>query len=153
MESKFVLITGCSAGGIGSAIAESFQKRGLHVFATARTLSKMSHLEKLPNVTLLSLDVTSSTDIKSAAEAVKAKTGGMLHYLVNNSGVGHAMPILEVNVEEGRRIFDVNLWGTIAVTQAFAPFLIAAMGTVINIGSITGCLNLPWMGESRLLQS
>ena len=56
MTPKTVLITGCSAGGIGSALAEVFQKRGIHNFATARDLSKMSHLQTLSHVTLLKLD-------------------------------------------------------------------------------------------------
>jgi short-subunit dehydrogenase len=46
---KSVLVTGCSAGGIGYALAEQFQKRGLTVFATTRTISKMDGLKDLPN--------------------------------------------------------------------------------------------------------
>ena len=147
MALKSVLITGCSAGGIGSALAEAFQKRNLHVFATARTPSKMSHLEKLPNVTLLTLDVTSASSIAAAVEAVRAKTGGKLDYLVNNSGRGFVMPTLDVNMEEAKRIFDVNFWAVLAVTQAFAPLLIAAQGTIVNISSLIGHLNVVWMGE------
>jgi NADP-dependent 3-hydroxy acid dehydrogenase YdfG len=56
---KTVLITGCSVGGIGSALALEFHRRGLHVFATARSLDKLAHLANLDCVTLLQLDVTS----------------------------------------------------------------------------------------------
>ncbi|PQE19322.1 hypothetical protein CJF31_00009412 [Rutstroemia sp. NJR-2017a BVV2] len=144
---KSVLITGCSAGGSGSALAEVFQKRGLHVFATARTLSKMSHLNDLPNVTLLELDVTSSQSIAAALEAVKTQTDGKLDYLVNNAGQSMVMPALDADIEEAKKLFDVNFWGVIAMTQAFAPLVIAAKGTVVNICSISGYVNAPWMSK------
>jgi NADP-dependent 3-hydroxy acid dehydrogenase YdfG len=149
MAVKTVLITGCSAGGIGSALAESFEKRGIHVFATARTLSKMSHLENRPNVTLLELDVTSPSSIAAALEFVKTKTG-TLDYLVNNSGQAMVMPVLDTNLEEAKKMFDVNLWGVFAMTQAFAPLVIASKGSLVNICSIAGYLNSPWMGEFAL---
>ncbi len=145
MSLRSVLITGCSAGGIGSALAESFQKHNLQVFATARSLSKMSHLKKLPNVTLLALDVTSASDIAKAVESVKSKTGGTLDYLVNNSGAQYACPTLDVDITRAKAMFDVNFWGVLAVTQAFAPLLIAAKGTLVTIGSINAVLNVPWM--------
>ncbi len=91
MEKKSVLITGCTEGGIGFALAKEFQSRGLHVFATARSPSKMAALEKLPDVTLLSLDVTSTGSISAVVDAVSAATGGKLDYLVNNSGVVYLM--------------------------------------------------------------
>jgi 1-acylglycerone phosphate reductase len=144
---KTVLITGCSAGGSGSALAEVFEKRGLHVFATARTLSKMSHLKDLPNITLLELDITSSQSITTALDIVKAQTNGKLDYLVNNAGQSMVMPALDTDIEEAKKIFDVNYWGTIATIQAFAPYIIAAKGTIVNICSISGYVNAPWMSK------
>ena len=147
MALQSVLITGCSAGGIGSALCTEFQKRGLHVFATARTPAKIGELAKLPNVTTLALDVTSTSSIAAAVEAVKAKTGGTLNYLVNNSGSQYVMPTLDIDIEEAKRMYDVNFWGVLAVTQAFAPPIIAAKGTIVNIASIAGHLYPPWMGK------
>ncbi|KAK9320927.1 hypothetical protein V1517DRAFT_340297 [Lipomyces orientalis] len=145
MAVKSVLITGCSDGGIGSALALAFQKRGLHVFATARTISKMSRLDGLPCVTLVTLDVTNYASITSAVEIVKSATGGTLDYLVNNSGVGYVMPTLDVDIEEAKRVFDVNVWGLLAVTQAFAPLVIATNGSIVNISSVGGLLYPPWL--------
>ncbi|KAH8594509.1 hypothetical protein B0O99DRAFT_595441 [Bisporella sp. PMI_857] len=48
-----VLVTGCTKGSIGSGIAIAFQARGIHVFATARSLANVSHLAKVPNITTL----------------------------------------------------------------------------------------------------
>ena len=87
MPQKTVLITGCSEGGIGDALAKEFHKKGVRVFATARNLTKVEHLKAL-GLDILPLDVTDEASIKAAVESVKAITGGTLDILVNNSGGG-----------------------------------------------------------------
>ncbi|EOD47369.1 putative cytochrome p450 protein [Neofusicoccum parvum UCRNP2] len=138
--SKTVLITGCSEGGIGFALAKEFQARGLHVFATARSPAKMAALEHLPNVTLLPLDVCSPASIAAAVAAVSAKTGGTLDFLVNNSGSQYVMPVLDVDLAQAKAMYEVNVWGVVAVTQAFAPLVIAARGSIANMASIAGLI-------------
>ncbi|KAH8889143.1 putative hydroxybutyrate dehydrogenase [Thozetella sp. PMI_491] len=141
-----VLITGCSDGGIGSALALVFQQRGYHVFATARDPSKMSELQGLPNVTMLTLDVVKSSDIAAAVEAVAKQTGGTLNYLVSNAGRNHFMPILDEDLDTVRNLFEINFFGPIALAQAFAPLLIKAKGMAVFVTSISGYLNIPYMG-------
>jgi 1-acylglycerone phosphate reductase len=148
---KSVLITGCSAGGIGFALVEAFQKRGLTVFATARTLSKMPGLEKLPNVILLQLDVTSPADISRAVETVKEHTGGSLDYLINNSGQNYNIPALDLDIEQGQKMFEVNFWGPIRMIQAFSSLLIQSKGTIVNIGSIAAFLYSPFASNKPIL--
>lgn len=145
MAKKTILITGCSAGGIGDSLAREFHSKGLRVFATARSPSKMAHLAELGIETLI-LDVTSTKSIADATASVAAETGGTLDYLLNNSGGGYAMPITDVNVEAAKQMFDVNFWALITVTQAFMPLLIKAHGTVINNTSIVAHLPLPFSG-------
>lgn len=87
MGRKSVLITGCSEGGIGDALARAFHRKGLQVFATARNLSKVDHLKNL-GIDILPLDVVDAASIKQAVESVKQATGGTLDILVNNSGAG-----------------------------------------------------------------
>ncbi|KAL1625535.1 hypothetical protein SLS56_007282 [Neofusicoccum ribis] len=144
---KTVLITGCSAGGIGFALAEEFQSRGCHVFATARSPAKMEALSKLPNVTLLPLDVCSQASIEAAVSAVSAQTGGTLDYLINNAGAVYVMPILDSDMQKAKSLFDVNLWGVIAVTQAFAPLVIASKGAIVNISSLAALMYTPYYGN------
>lgn len=84
---KTVLITGCSAGGIGSALAEAFHARGLQVFATARDLSRIAHLKGM-GMDVLKLDVEDQSSIEAAVKAITLVTGGTLDILVNNSGLG-----------------------------------------------------------------
>ena len=87
MAQKSVLITGCSNGGIGDSLARAFHKKGLRVFATARNLAKVEHL-KVTGIEIIQLDVVDDVSIKQAVETVRAKTGGTLDFLVNNSGGG-----------------------------------------------------------------
>ena len=56
------------------------------------------------------------------------------------------MPLLDSDITVAKQIFDVNVFALVAVTQAFAPLLIASKGTVVNIGSIVGKFPFPWQG-------
>jgi NAD(P)-dependent dehydrogenase (short-subunit alcohol dehydrogenase family) len=141
-----VLITGCSDDGIGYGLAVAFQKQGYHVFATARNPDKMSKLKDLVNVTLLTMDVTDKAQIDAAVENVRSETGGSLNYLVNNAGRNHFMPILDQDLDTARSLYETNVLGPIAVTQAFAPLLIQAQGMLVFITSIAGYLHVPYMG-------
>ncbi|KAL7660564.1 hypothetical protein ACMYSQ_000021 [Aspergillus niger] len=56
------------------------------------------------------------------------------------------MPLLDSDSSVAKKIFDVNVFAVVAVTQAFAPLLIGSKGTIINIGSVLGKMPLPWQG-------
>jgi 1-acylglycerone phosphate reductase len=144
---RSVLITGCSDGGIGGALAVTFHARGFHVFATARNPSKMSALAKLPNVTLLTLDVQDPAHITAAVAAVQNQADGKLDVLINNSGRNHFAPVLDINLQEAKEIFDVNFWCALAMIQSFAPLVVKARGTIVNVTSISGYVNVPYMGS------
>ncbi len=124
MASKTVLITGCSDNGIGSALGKVFHERGYHVFATARNQAKMTWLKGLDNVTPIQLDVTKPADIKATVETVSKATSGKLDHLINNAGRNHFKPVLDVQLDEVRDLFESNYFGPLSVTQAFAPLLI-----------------------------
>ncbi|KAF2125710.1 NAD(P)-binding protein [Dothidotthia symphoricarpi CBS 119687] len=146
MVLKNILITGCSDNGIGSILGQVFHERGYHVFATARNPAKMTWLEGLHNVTPVELDITKPADIKAAVERVSKATRGKLDHLFNNAGRNHFMPVLDVELDVVRDLFESNYFGPLAVTQAFAPLLIKAKGQVSFITSISGYVNTPWMG-------
>jgi short-subunit dehydrogenase len=92
-EQKSALITGCSEGGIGDALARELKSRGFRVFATARKLEKMQHLKEL-GCDILVLDVEDEVTIRKASEDVKNATGGKLDLLINNAGFGTATSTL-----------------------------------------------------------
>jgi 1-acylglycerone phosphate reductase len=68
---KSILITGCSEGGIGHALAMAFSKAGCRVYATARRAKKMEGLKGYDNIKLLELDVTNAKSVNSAARQVR----------------------------------------------------------------------------------
>ncbi|KAI1108025.1 dehydrogenase with different specificitie [Nemania sp. NC0429] len=145
MSPKTILVTGCSAEGIGAATALALAQRGHHVFATARNVSKIPpSLSEHANVTLLSLDVTSSGSVAQAAQAVAASGRG-LDILVNNAGAGYAMPILDVDISKAQQLYEVNVWGPIRTVQAFANMLIASRGRIVNLSTVGAVVNTPWI--------
>ena len=147
VQKKTVLITGCSANGIGHAMAKNFHHQGFYVFATARDPPKTADLAELSDVEILELDVTVPKTIAHCKEVVAKRTGGRLDVLVNNAGVEVNCPLLDTDITEAKRLYDVNVWGPLAMVQAFAPLLIEAKGVVFNQSSIDGALNMVWAGN------
>lgn len=77
------------------------------------------------------------------------KTGdGKLKHLVNNAGAGFVSPILDVDVEGAKEVFETNFWGLLRVTQAFAPLVIGEKGCIVNVGSSAGVVIFPFSGMS-----
>ena len=138
MEGKrTVLITGCSPGGIGYALAEQFHSKGLHVFATARNSEALANLRTL-GVEVLQLDVTSPESIADVKRHISKRTNGSLDYLVNNAGRNYTVPALDVDFAEVQTTFETNVFSVMRMCQSFAPLLIHAKGTIVQIGSLAG---------------
>ena len=144
---KTVLITGCSAGGIGAAVAVAFLKRGHCVFATARSVSKIPiEISGHSNATVIPLDVSSTSSVAEAVKVVVA-SGRKLDILFNNAGVGHAMPILDLDIEPAKEVYEVNLWGVVRTIQGFAGLLIESRGRIVNVSTCGAVVNTPWICE------
>ena len=137
---KTVLITGCSAGGLGAALAEVFHEKGYHVFVTARTPSKIPQtLAISPNVTVLTLDVFFQDSITAVANSITRESRGKLDFLLNNCGSGIILPALDTLIEDGKKLFNLNFWAVLAMIQSFAPLLIKAKECIVNNTSVNGC--------------
>ncbi|KAI0879530.1 NAD(P)-binding protein [Hypoxylon argillaceum] len=145
MPPKSVLVTGCSAGGIGAALATTLANHGHFVYATARDTSKIpAGLSDLSNVIVVPLDVSSTPSVTEAAKVV-SESGHGLDVLVNNAGVGYAMPILDLDIDKAKTVYEANVWGPIRTVQAFSDLLIKSRGRVVNISTVGAVLNLPWI--------
>ncbi|KAK4547099.1 hypothetical protein LTR36_001320 [Oleoguttula mirabilis] len=139
MSQKSVLITGCSPGGIGHALAREFKSRGLRTFATARKAETISDLAD-QGIETLSLEVTSLDSIQALKSEIASRTGGTLDYLVNNAGRNYTVPALDVEIDEVRETFETNLFSVMRLCQTFADPLIKAKGTIVQIGSLAGVM-------------
>jgi len=149
-----VLITGVSSG-IGEAIAEDLLGRGYHVLGSIRRPGDAVQLQrKWPDAFQpLVFDVTDAVAIAAAVEQVQAILGGRtLKALINNAGINLGGPLMHQPLAEVRRVFEVNVFGLLAVTQAFLPCLGASRGRagpagrVVNIGSVSGAITVPFLG-------
>lgn len=135
MTNKTAVVTGASSG-IGAATARALAAEGFHVFCAARRAERIEALAAEIGGTAVTCDVTDEAQVAALAAAV----GGKLNLLVNNAGGAFgADPVVEADPEQWRRMYDINVIGTMRVTKALTPALIAGgEGTIVNIGSTAG---------------
>ena len=128
-----VLVTGASTG-IGKACAIALDRRGFHVYAGVRKEADGDALKKeSPRIEPVIVDVTDQATIDAAAKQIDELFG-----LVNNAGITVAGPIEYLPVDEVRRQFEVNLFGQLAVTQAFLPKIRGSSGRIVFMSSVGG---------------
>ncbi len=134
-----VLITGAGSGfGRGAALA--LAARGHHVIATTETDAQAEELAAAaPQLTVERMDITTGDVAKAASFEVDV--------LINNAGAGQTGPLADVPLDRVRRLFDVNVFGTLAVTQAVLPGMLKrGHGRVIIVSSIAGVVAGPAFG-------
>ncbi len=147
-EVDSIVITGASTG-IGKACALHLAQRGWQVFAGVRNQADADALqhEAAGRLTPVFIDVTDEEGIVRAAEVVGAAVGARgLAGLVNNAGVAVSGPTEFVSLPAIRRQFEVNVFGQIAVTQAFLPLLRKRQGRIVNMSSVSGRVVYPLFG-------
>ncbi|OIW34836.1 short-chain dehydrogenase [Coniochaeta ligniaria NRRL 30616] len=145
---------------MGASLAVAFHNAGHHVYATARDPSKLAPLAA-QGIETVTLDVTSASSIASAFSAVSSSLpdGEGLNMLINNAAGNFTMPIADVPLDAARKLFDLNVWAQIAVTQAFLPLLLKSAASaattsnhlpahamVVNHTSVGSKTALPFQG-------
>jgi NAD(P)-dependent dehydrogenase (short-subunit alcohol dehydrogenase family) len=142
---EIVIITGASSG-IGEATARELARRGFHVLAGIRRDQDADAIRGL-NIEPLILDITNPDHIRALADRVHGDPQGRaVRALMNNAGMGVNAPVEVFAIDEWRRLFEVNFFGHIAVTQTLLPALIRSKGRVINISSVGGKIAMPTYG-------
>ncbi|KAL3441668.1 hypothetical protein BJX65DRAFT_288194, partial [Aspergillus insuetus] len=131
---RSILITGCSPGGVGHALALEFAAHGLRVFATARSTKTLSSPEE-KEIETFPLDVTSAESIQALKDEVVTRTGGKLDMLFNNAGMMYEAPAIEADATRIRTMFDTNVHGLFNMVSAFTPLLIASSSSALNSAS------------------
>ncbi len=136
---KNVMITGAGSG-FGKATATALAGRGHHVIATTETDAQADALRaEAPELTVERVDITTDDVTKAAAWDIDV--------LINNAGAGQTGPMADVPIDRVRRLFDVNVFGTLAVTQQVLPGMVArGSGRVIILSSIAGVMVGPSFG-------
>lgn len=141
LAGQVVVITGSSSG-IGAATAQAFAQLGAGVVInSARSVAEGEAVAaSLPDAVYVQGDVTDETHTRRIVEAALARWG-RLDTLVNNAGTTAVIPhhdLEAATVDVWRRIFEVNVFGTWAMTMAALPSLREAHGSVVNVGSVAG---------------
>ena len=135
---KSVLVTGASTG-IGEACALRLDRLGHRVYAGVRSQEHAHGLRQRGSDRMVPvfLDVTDQAQIDAVAGQI-AGGGGGLDGVVSNTGIGRGGPLEYLPLETWREQLEVNVLGQVAVTEAMLPFIRAAHGRVVFMGSISG---------------
>jgi NAD(P)-dependent dehydrogenase (short-subunit alcohol dehydrogenase family) len=153
MATKTIVITGVSTG-IGRAAADAFVAKGYEVYGTVRSLDDAARAAAAlgPRFRPLVVDLVDDDAVRAAVRAVAEALGDRgLDGLVNNAGIALPGPLADQPLEQVRRMFDVNVFGLIKMTQACLPLLgmgraaRAAPGRIINISSGSGKISVPFL--------
>lgn len=134
---EIIVVTGASTG-IGAAAARELAARGFHVLAGVRRELDADAIRR-PGIEPLILDITHPDDIQALANRVREDPQRRaLRALVNNAAIQANVPIEVFPIEQWRRMFEVNLIGQVAMTQALLPDLLRSRGRIVNISSVGG---------------
>ena len=156
-ETQEMVIITCASSGIGAATARELARRGFHVLAGVRRDHDADAIRG-PGIEPLIIDITNPDHIRALADRVHGDPQGRaVRALVNNAGIGVNAPVEVFALEEWRRLFEVNFFGHIAVTQTLLPALIRSEGRVINISSVGGKVAMatygPYAGTKFALEA
>jgi len=147
---KVIVITGASSG-IGKATALQLIKEGHTVYGAARRVKQMNELVSLGGKAI-KMDVTNHDEVYSEIQKI-IDAEGRIDVLVNNAGYAVYGPIEEIDAQQAKRQFDVNLFGLAEVTKAVLPVMRSqGSGTIINVSSIGGKIYTPlgaWYHASK----
>jgi NAD(P)-dependent dehydrogenase (short-subunit alcohol dehydrogenase family) len=153
---KSVVITGVSTG-IGLETARDLVAHGYRVFGSVRKETDGARVRADLGEAFMPLlfDVTDAAAMAAAVDIVHREVGDRgLTALINNAGINSMGPLMHVPLDEVRRIFEVNVVGVIAVTQAFLPLLGARRdalhrpGRIVNMSSVSGGVAAPASSRS-----
>ncbi|GAB2542861.1 SDR family NAD(P)-dependent oxidoreductase [Nocardia sp. NPDC004722] len=132
MSTRTAVVTGASSG-IGEATARELAKQGYHVYVGARRLDRLEQLAAEIGGTALALDVTDEESVRAFTEAVES-----CDVLVNNAGGAKGLaPVLDADLDDWRWMWETNVLGTLRLTKALLPKLIASGdGLIVTITSV-----------------
>jgi short-subunit dehydrogenase len=150
IRNSVVVVTGASAG-IGRATAVALVQSGANVVVSARRAERLQQLaDDLAEEPGRCLVVAGDVQEETFAQALIARTVaefGRVDVLINNAGLGHRSPLAEIPLADMQTIWNTNVMGLMAATQAaVAHMKQQGGGQIINVSSIVGQRPLPGSG-------
>ncbi|MEC3884794.1 3-ketoacyl-ACP reductase [Halobacillus sp. HZG1] len=142
IKGKIAYVTGAGRG-IGKATALQLAKEGVHVGLIARTESRLEEVAEEARsygvqAAVASADISDLEEVEKAIQQLKEEIGEA-DILINNAGIGVYGKFLDLEPEEWKRTFEVNVYGTYHVTRAVLPMMKEKnQGDIINISSSSG---------------
>lgn len=137
---KAVLVSGASSG-IGASTAKLFAEQGYFVFLMGRNEERLQEvaLECPAGASILKADITDPVRMKKYIDHLYERPEVDLEVLVNNAGIFEMHNFEDQGLEIWRKQFEVNLFGTIALTQGILPiFKKKKKGSIVNVSSGLG---------------
>jgi len=145
-QKQTALVTGASSG-MGRETAIKLAEKGFQVIATARRIDRLNELaEQFQNITPMQVDLSQSEDIEVFCDYISTLPMPV-SVLINNAGYSIRGALEDVSMEAIKRIFEVNLFALIRITQACLPGMRnLRKGTIVNLSSIAGKFAFPGSG-------
>ncbi|NBP67127.1 MAG: SDR family oxidoreductase [Cytophagia bacterium] len=155
-SSKIILITGASTG-FGNLAAKLLAEHGHTVYATMRDTNGKNkpHKEALldwakshqAKLSVVELDVTQEKSVEDAKAFILTETNGSIDVIINNAGIYGGGIQEAFTVNDYKALFEVNVFGTARINNAFVPTLRKqGSGLIIQISSVLGRIVIPFGG-------
>ena len=139
LKDKNIIVTGAS-GGIGNSIVKKLNESGANILASGTRIEKLEELKKeFEKINILKFDISQSEKIEEFIENATKELGGSLDCIVNNAGITQDNLAIRMNLDEWRRVIDVNLTSTFLMSKfAIKKMLKNKSGKIVNITSVVG---------------
>ena len=139
LKDKKIIVTGAS-GGIGNSIIKKLNDCGANIIATGTKIEKLEELKsKFKNVKIIKFDISQSDKIEEFIENATKELNGSLNCIVNNAGITQDNLAIRMNLDEWKRVIDINLTSTFLLSKfAIKKMLKNKSGKIINITSVVG---------------
>ncbi len=139
LKNKNIIVTGAS-GGIGNSIIKKLNGFDANILASGTKIHKLEELKlKYKNLKILKFDISQSDKIEEFVENATNELGGSIDCLVNNAGITQDNLAIRMNLEEWRKVIDINLTSTFLLSKfVIKKMLKNKSGKIINITSVVG---------------
>lgn len=150
---RVMIVTGASSG-IGAATARLAHRQGANLVLAARRADRLALLEEeLPGSVAVRTDVTDPSAILQLRDRA-LEVFGVIDILVNNAGQGLHVPLTEVQPDDFRAVWELNVVAPLALMQAVVPTMaLKGAGSIVNVSSGTSLMVLPGLGAYAATKS